>query len=77
MRPAHQFDQAETNGEAKTCAAVFASSGHVGLREWLEQFGGLLAGHADPGVPHRELELHLFAVRLDQFDGDADFAAVR
>jgi len=56
---------------------MLAGRGHVGLGERLEQLGRLLPGHAHAGVPHRELELDLFAGAFEQFDVKADFSAFR
>ena len=66
--PAHQLDQPAADGQAQPGAAVLAGGGHVGLRERLEQLRRLLAGHADAGVAHGELELHLLARAFEQFD---------
>ena len=58
-------------------AAVLARRGHVGLRERLEQLRRLLLRHADARVAHGELELHLLAGALEQFDVEPDLAAAR
>ena len=68
MLPAHQLHQPAADGEPQAGAAVLARRGHVGLRERLEQLRRLLLRHADAGVAHRELELHLLAGALEQLD---------
>ena len=74
--PAHQLDQPPADGQAQPGAAVLARGGHVGLRERLEQLRRLLRRHADAGVAHGELELHLLAGALEQFDVEPDLAAL-
>ena len=74
--PAHQLDQPPADGQPQPGAAVLAGRGRVGLHEWLEELGRLLAGHADAGVAHRELELHLLARAFEQFDVQPDLAAL-
>ena len=71
---AHQLDQPAADGQAQPGAAVLAGGGHVGLGEGLEQFRRLLRGHADAGVAHGELELHLLAGVFEQFDLEPDLA---
>ena len=74
--PAHQLDQPAADGEAQAGAAVLARRGHVGLRERLEQLRRLLLRHADAGVAHGELELHLLAGAFEQLDLQPDLAAL-
>ncbi len=71
---AHQLHQAPADGQPETGAAVFAGGGHVRLGERLEQLAGLLLGHADAGVAHGELQLHLVAGLFEQFDLEPDLA---
>ncbi len=73
---AHQLDQPPADGEAEARAAVLARGGHVGLGERLEQLRRLLLGHADAGVAHGKLELHLFARAFEQLDVQPDFAVL-
>ena len=74
--PAHQVHKLPADRQAEPRASVFAGGGHVGLGERLEQLGGLLLGHADPGVAHGKLQLHLFSNSLDLLDGDAYLSAL-
>ena len=55
---------------------MLAGRGRVGLHERLEEFRRLLRRHADAGVAHGELELHLFARAFEQFDVQPDLAAL-
>ena len=71
---AHHLHKLARDGQAQAGAAVLARGGHVGLGERLEQFRRLLRRHADAGVAHGELELHLFAGAFEQFDLQPDFA---
>ncbi len=72
----HQVDQAAADGQAKTGAAMLSRRGHVGLRERLKQLRRLLGRHADPGIAHGALELHLLAGPLDQLDVEPNLAAL-
>ena len=74
--PAHQLDQPAADREAEARAAVLARGGHVGLRERLEQLRRLLRRHADAGVAHGELELHLLAGAFELFDVEPDLAVL-
>ena len=73
---AHQLDQAAADRQAETGAAMLARRRHVGLRERLKQLRRLLGRHADPGVAHGALELHLLAGPLDQLDVEPNLAAL-
>src|SRR5207247_675599 len=72
--PAHQLDQPAADSETEPGAAVLARGAHVGLGERLEDLRGLLFGHADSGVLHRELQLHLFPGAFQQIDIEPDLA---
>ena len=73
---AHQLDEPLADRQAQPGAAVLAGGGHVGLGERLKQLRRLFRRHADAGVAHRELELHLLADLFEQLDLQADLAVL-
>src|SRR5687768_1674208 len=73
--PAHQFAKARHNREAEAGAAVLASRGDVGLREWLKHLARLFSRHADARVGDAELHaaLAVYGAAID-FDRDRAIA---
>src|SRR4029450_805441 len=74
--PAHQLDQAATDGQAKPRAAMLARGGHVGLGEGLKELGRLLGCHPDPSVADGKLELNLLAGAFNHSDIEPDLTVL-
>src|SRR5229473_1273251 len=53
---AHEFDQADADGQSQPSAPVFPSGGTIGLRKWLENEPELFRRNAAARIGHAKMQ---------------------